>query len=157
MADIQYDKDYDGDVSNIPNLTVVVRGNIYIDKDVEFVDGTYIAQPTYDASGNKDPNTGYIYTCTDGSSKIVAPSAIFSDCSDKQLTVTGTFMAERVVLNRTKDTIRDSEYRESVRRSKAAEVFIFSPDVYLSPPVFKPSDTPTNGIYEYISTLPPIL
>ncbi|HEU5087469.1 MAG TPA: hypothetical protein VFT99_08490, partial [Roseiflexaceae bacterium] len=46
--------------ANIPLLRIIVLGNIFIDNDVQFLDGLYVAQ-------QRDSTTdGIIYTCTSG-------------------------------------------------------------------------------------------
>lgn len=137
-------------ITAIPNFTLVVRGNIYVSSGVTQLDGTYIAQP-------KDANSGKIYTCSNGDSGITDPAAIFAQCRGQQLRVNGSFIAEKVILNRVIGSLRESNFSEPANASRAAELFTFSPEVYLSPPVFKPRGSVTSGDYQYIATLPPIL
>lgn len=147
---------YGGDIKAIPNFTLVVRGNIYVDRSVTQLDGTYIAQPI---EGNA--NTGKIYTCSSGFNALTSASDMFEQCGAaggvERLRVNGSFIADQVVLNRTMNSLRDSKFQEQSSASNAAEIFTFSPDVYLSPPVFRPNSTITSGDYQYIATLPPIL
>jgi hypothetical protein len=153
-SNITYKDQYNA-TNEIPNFTLVVKGNIYIANTVTTLDGLYIAQP------NDAGKKGIIYTCATGVGVAPNSSQLFSDCgaegNDKQLRVNGAFIAQRVVLNRTGHTLRESAPRESANDSKAAEIFNFSPEVYLSPPVFNPRSTLTSGEYKYITTLPPIL
>ena len=143
-----------GNIGDIPNFTLIAKGNIYINKNVQNLDGTYIAQPRDDGS------RGNIYTCaTNGSPETssVANGGLYTAGCDNQLRVNGTFLANKIVLNRIANSIRDSEFRELSSNSDAAEIFTFSPDIYLSPPVFRPNSTVTSGDYEYITSLPPVL
>lgn len=153
-SNITYKDQYNA-TNEIPNFTLVVKGNIYIANSVTTLDGLYIAQP------NDAGKKGIIYTCATGVGVAPNSSQLFSDCgaegNDKQLRVNGAFIAQRVVLNRTGHTLRDSAARELANDSKAAEIFNFSPEVYLSPPVFNPRSTLTSGEFKYITTLPPIL
>jgi hypothetical protein len=159
-SNIRYNTNYPS-VDDIPSFTLVVKGNIYISNNVTQVDGLYIAQP-------RDNTKGRIYTCANSSGPILSPSGLWNDCgasnSSRQLIINGTFLAERVVLNRTAFTLRDSRHKECVPNlvagcpnSKAAEVFNFSPELYLSPPLFSPRSTAASGDYQYFSILPPVL
>ncbi len=154
---IRYLPNYSAGISSIPSFTLIVKGNIYIDSSVTQLDGLYIAQP------GSQPNSGRIYTCTNGTAPINGAGAIYNSCGAeeggdrKQLTVNGAFIAEKVVLNRTGYTLRDSRYREPSDNTRAAEIFKFSPEIYLSPPVFRASGTETSGDYDYLSIMAPIL
>ncbi len=163
LNNLMYRTSYGAGTASIPNFTLVVKGNIYIDNDVTQLDGTYIAQP--DARSN----SGRIYTCaleSSGDNPVTAPTSLFTECGAqdnpassprRQLTVNGSFIAQRVVLNRTGYSLRDSLFREEANNTKAAETFKFSPEVYLSPPVFRANSTQTSGDYQYISILAPVL
>lgn len=85
-------------ISQIPSLYIIAKGNIYIDNDVSRLDGVFVAQP--DNSGNK----GIIYTCTNGSS-LYSASQLYDNCRNTQLTVTGSFIAHQVKYLRTKGTV----------------------------------------------------
>ncbi len=152
-SDITYKNQYNN-ANEIPNFTLVVKGNIYISNTVTTLDGLYIAQPN-------GASKGTIYTCAISSGVAPGSAELFSACgaegNDKQLRVNGAFIAQRLVLNRTGHTLRDSKQQESATDSKAAEIFNFSPEMYLSPPVFNPRSTANSGEYQYITTLPPIL
>lgn len=172
---IEYIASYVVGVNTIPSFTLVARGNIYIDQNVTRLDGLYIAQ-SLDINGNgiltdAGDRQGRIYTCADADGNpITAQTALFTECgasspSTRRLTVNGAFIAERVILNRTTDSLRDSRFRECpfialpscTTVSRAAEIFNFSPEMYISPPFFSPRSTATSGDYDYVSTLPPIL
>jgi hypothetical protein len=147
-----------GSISGIPNFTLVARGNIYIKRNVTQLDGTYIAQPKTPG----DSNSGKIFTCVQNNGSPFGSIVNIDSSCDSQLTVYGSLIAERIRFLRTYKTLRDSKRGESYTNSKAAERIIFSPEIYLSPPVFNTpgSSSETNlstGIYEYITTLPPIL
>jgi hypothetical protein len=75
----------------------------------------------------------------------------------RQLTVNGAVVAQKVMLTRTGFSLRDSRFQEQAGVSKAAEIFNFPLEMYLSPPFFSPRSTATSGEYDYISILPPIL
>ena len=150
-------------VAEIPNLTFVVLGNIYINPGVTTLDGTYIAQPL--ANGTK----GRIYTCATGlGSQITSAITVYSTCSGGyggvpgdagfgKLTFNGSVIAQKVILNRAVNTLSNSRFKETASDSQGAEIFNFSPEIYLSPPIFKPTSTITSGDYDAIAILPPIL
>lgn len=164
---ITYTTDYSGGIDTIPSFALIVKGNIYINQDVGQLDGFFVAQ--------RDParaNTGRVYTCASGAtdSPVIVQGALFTECGatgpKRQLTVNGAVVAERLVLNRTGYSLRDSTLHECAVvvpsttctvASKAAEIFNFSPEMYLSPPYFNPRSTFTSGDYQYLATLPPIL
>lgn len=156
-SNITYDTNYGTGIQNIPSFTLVVKGNIYVDQSVTQLDGLYIAQP----DGNRS-NSGRIYTCAKGGNPVISsPTAIYNECggandsadNSRQLRVNGAFLAQRVVLNRVTHSIGDSTFREEPSNSKAAEVFSFSQEIYLSPPVFRSY----GNNYDYISIKAPIL
>ena len=148
--------------ASVPSFVLqVTGGNIYIDSRVTQLDGLYIARP--DSNGNG----GKIYTCGDVTShQQMSASQIYSSCSN-QLTVYGTFAAAQINLMRTFGTLKDAQNntnctnRGSTAASRihtdcAAEVFDFSPEMYLSNPAVQ---APGNGTQQWdaITTLPPVL
>ncbi len=154
-----------GTQNDIPSIYIVVKGDIYIDKSVTQLDGTYIAQPIDSTNGGK------IYTCVSSTplfrfspapntyysaSKYTAPSgtvpaAMYADCNNK-LTVNGAFIANQVKFLRTFGSLRDSV----TPTPKPAEVFNFSPETYLAPGP-PPSTASSVKKYDYITSLPPVL
>jgi hypothetical protein len=138
---------------NIPLFRLIVRGNIYISKDVTRLDGIYTAQP--DTSGNG----GGIYTCADPANittqfqpKSTGDNNFYSTCNT-QLTVNGAFAASHIDLMRTHGSLRDSTAGETGGSSNAGEVFNYGPAFWLAQP------QGTSGLppYDSISSLPPIL
>src|SRR5690606_24660439 len=107
----------------IPYITVIARGNIYIQSDVNNLSGLFIAQPLPDGS------KGEIYTCANGKT---VPANKFAACSGRNadanallnaicnggnnattrtltgtpLTVYGSFIARRVSFDRTNGSLR---------------------------------------------------
>jgi len=142
---------------------LVATGNIYIDPGVKELDGVYIAKN--DDSGDK----GNIYTCsvkTGGTFTPEPAKTLYSNC-DNQLTVVGSFVADQVNLMRTYGTLKNSTtgtncdnkgVTSSTRPTCAAEVFDFSPEVYLSNPAIE-SQGGNGGATQYdsIESLPPVL
>ncbi len=148
-----------GLASNVPNFTIVVRGNIYISSSVSRLDGIYIA--VEDQTTNVG---GKVYTCAQsGGVPYTINSQIYANCrsgygdgdTTSPLTINGALIAKSAVFNRAVNTIADSVYKEGPNNTKASEVFNFGPEVYISPPIFN-TDT-ANGRYDSVGILPPIL
>ncbi|HET7673142.1 MAG TPA: hypothetical protein VFK11_01355 [Candidatus Saccharimonadales bacterium] len=146
-------------------LAIIAKGNIYIDNNVYNLDGLYVAQP-------KDDGTrGTIYTCAQVSlfspntASLYDKNDLYDNCGGndkKQLVVNGAFAAKDVKLLRVANSLRNSCRGEYVTPTvdcpggtKAAEVFNFSPEIYLFTPVFE--ENTTSDPYQYITTLPPVL
>lgn len=139
-------------IDNIPSFVLKATGNIYIDPQVTRLDGRYVAQ-------------GKIYTCASNLRDVMPPIIQYGECAN-QLTVTGSFSATQINLMRTFGSLRDTNGAgscssaagaiRSSMRSCAAEVFDFSPEIYLADPVVGP---PTSNLKEYesITSLPPVL
>jgi len=148
-------KDADGSwgnlVDNIPSFHLIVKGNIYIDPEVEQLDGVYVAQPTPPTTANGPWTKGEIITCANDQK--TTPS---TGCN-KKLTINGAFIARQVRFKRTFGNLAAASATETAANSQAAEVFNFSPEVYLSPlgPGLNRSVPFTK--YDYITSLPPVL
>lgn len=134
-------------VSNMPYFQLVVRGNIFIDRSVTNVDGIYVAQ-------SNGANTGIIYTCSNGATPYI-PSAAgsFNTPCNAKLTINGAFVAKQVQLLRTNGTVKRSTAGESNTSSDQAEVFNFSPALWMA----QPPNIPSQSKYDTITSLPPIL
>lgn len=138
-------------------LAIIAKGDIYIDKSVTRLDGLYVAQPRNSSSGGK------IYTCADTSSATpqdIALDARYTQCQ-AQLVINGAFAAKDVKFHRVANSLRDSVSKETPSNfsdgtgTKAAEIFNFSPEIYLYTPIFE--DVTTGGPAQYYTTLPPVL
>jgi hypothetical protein len=163
--------------NQIPSLWIIATGNIYIAPNVTQLDGVYVAQPN---SSSATGTSGLIYTCASSTgpfplsylygNSTTNPS---SGC-DQQLTINGAFIDQASILQRSYSSVRYSNPGENPQTipthscgtpnqdvnpnqlsepTCAAEVFNFSPEVYLSQPALKP----LSGIYEYITSLSPTL
>ncbi|MEX2014670.1 MAG: hypothetical protein WD885_01935, partial [Candidatus Saccharimonadales bacterium] len=138
-----------------PSFTLVASGNIYISKNVSRLDGIYVAQARDDGSG------GTIYSCakpTEFDQYRAGSTELLDNCyTDAQLTVNGAFVAVNVELLRVYKSLRDSEddHLETAGNTDAAEVFNYSPEIYLSPPPFAASSSSAES--QFYTTLPPIL
>lgn len=143
-----------GNISYNPGsyLAIVAKGNIYIRNTVSRLDGLYVAQPSDATHG------GTIYTCASGAVPI-GTAALYTNCRT-QLVVNGAFAAKDVKFLRVANSLRDSRPREVPNftdgtGTKAAEIFNFSPEVYLFTPIYQ--QVTTGQAYQYITTLPPVL
>lgn len=85
--------------TDIPNFTLVVRGNIYIDNATDQLDGTYIAQPKADGS------KGLIVTCYYTVANTPVPSTEIANTCNHKLTFNGAVIAKEVKLLRTQGTL----------------------------------------------------
>ncbi|MDB5184316.1 MAG: exported protein of unknown function [Candidatus Saccharibacteria bacterium] len=144
----------------IPAFYLIVKGNIYIGPGVTQLDGVYIAQGT---SGN-----GEINTCANGGAAFDSgfSSALYDNCKT-QLTVNGSFIADKIFLNRTFGSIRSSVTGENKNSAPhncgpglpsksdcSAEIFNPSVEMYLAAPTIT---VPTTNKYDYITSLSPVL
>lgn len=126
---------------------IVHRGNLYIKNTVSQLDGLYIAIPDGGVGGT-------IYTCSLNGG-VPTEDEIANACNTK-LTVNGSFIASEVKLLRTYRTLSQSGAPQdnSPATSNAAEVFVYTPEVWLANPQTNP---PINARYDAITSLPPIL
>ncbi len=149
---------WDLKINKVPSFVLVATGNIYISAGVTQLDGFYTSQK----SGGK------IYTCAAG---VGNPISDFTQCH-QQLTVHGSFVADNVNLLRTFGSLRDATFNENpftggppardcqnsppTAQVCAAELFNFSPELYLASPDL---ERPSNGAIQYdaITNLPPVL
>lgn len=148
-------------VDRIASLYIIAKGNIYIDPAVTNLDGVYVAQ----GSGA----TGDIYTCANGTTPVPVTS-ILNNCN-AQLIIRGAFVADETHLLRGYSSMRYGNRLEysldplnpprncgpSNKSVCGAEVFYFSPDMYLAEPVMEPINHANTGKYDNITSLPPIL
>jgi hypothetical protein len=151
---ITYSTNPDGswtNIGSIPYFVLIAKGNIYIDSSVTQLDGLFVAQP--DDSGNR----GEIYTCaTSFAPPSQIGSSLWNTCRTR-LIIHGSFVTKKAHFLRTIDTLSDGASAEPAGASRAAEIFEFSPEMYLAEPVLRRSGTSTTGEYDYITTLPPVL
>lgn len=141
--------------TNIPSFVLKSEGNIYIDPRVTRLDGLYSAK-------------GKIFTCSQGTTNfaLMTKNDLYAHCRNR-LVVNGAFQAKQVNLMRTFGSLRDNPNPSSSNCSNAgsgttpkqtcaAEVFNFSPEMYLGNPAIK---KPNNSapIWDAITSLPPVL
>jgi len=133
---------------NMPLFELIVRGNIYIDAGVQQLDGAYIAQK--DTSGGR----GAIYTCATGPSILLPTDPAFYNICNNKLTVNGSFTADQIHLLRTTGTVANSKTdNPTTGTSSAGEQFNFNPTLWIA----QPPAASTNGTYDAITSLPPVL
>lgn len=148
-GNITYINDNTWTVGHIPSLAVIATGNIYIDPGVTELHGLYVAK-------------GTIYTCGGGGA---APFSRASDSQiagstgpdlcNKRLNIFGGFVASQVKLLRSINSLKDGDPNEPYKTSKAAEIFMFSPEEWLTNSALPPGSS--SGDYDSIASLPPIL
>lgn len=129
-----------------PLLQVVTTGNIYIRNGVSRIDGVFIAQRN-GASG------GTIYTCALGPAALIPNGQLYNRCNNK-LTINGAFIANQVQFLRTNGTRQQGSAGEAGSSANIAEVFNFSPGLWMGQPVGPVTGSPQ---YDSITSLPPIL
>jgi len=140
-------------LSQIPSFYLIVKGNIYIDGNVTNLDGVFVAQPRANGTG------GVIYTCSSGFAPVAqnllynVPNNNSSGCASK-LTINGAFIANQVKFLRTVGSQGLSSASEASSSANIAEVFNFSPELWLTTPGLV-----TGGTVQLdsITSLPPIL
>ena len=144
-------------INAIPSFRLIVKGNIYIDKDVTQIDGFLVAQPN-GATG------GTISTCSNSSGANGSLTTTGDrtptngECS-RQLVFNGALVAQKIKWLRTFKTLSDAKLSglEPYDNNSSAEIVNTSPDFYLGIPADPPSGGGTSGKYDSYQALPPIL
>lgn len=141
-SDVRFSDNY-ANAAAIPTFTLVVKGNIFIGRDVTHLDGIFIAQPSM-ADGLK----GAIYTCaTDSVAPFDMPALtadLHGDC-DRPLTINGALSARQVWLLRTAGSLT----------SGPAETINYVPEHWLAS-LSGEIDSRLDD-YDSITSLPPVL
>lgn len=146
-------------IKDIPNFTLIVKGNIYIHHSVREISGFFVAQPDLSTDTG-----GQIYTCAKGFGSPTY-SQVANECRDNTLVINGAFTSKQVRLLRGTGTLKNSCPAEDRRgdgcggpvnpNDMAAERFIFSPEAWLSSALG--AEHQDNEPYDSISALSPIL
>lgn len=137
-------------VADIPRFTLVVRGNIYIGKDVTEIHGVLVAQPKKDVT-----NSGIIYTCAPNGAATnasVLNQNLFRDCN-QGLQIYGAVSAKQVWMLRTYGTVTPPT---DGSRPTPSEHFYFTPEIWLNQPFTSDLSGKADN-YNAVSSLPPIL
>jgi hypothetical protein len=149
-------------IEDIPSFYMIVKGDIYIASSVTQLDGIYVAQPD-------GGNGGRIYTCTNGMSLFEAKD-LLGNCRS-QLVVNGAFVADHIHFDRSFGSLRNSSVGERFGLGAknctdsgntafgdcAAEIFNYSPELYLGSTGLPATTGPTTGKYDFITSLSPVL
>ena len=145
--------------SDMPSLYIIASGNIYVQRDIAAMDGVYVAQPRFEG----DDTTGDIYSCANGANNPLFDLGntglggnaefILNNCNTK-LIVNGAFMASRVHLLRSNNTVNDGVAYETSGSNNVAEVFQFTPELYITEGGGLPPRS-TNVVIDSIVALPP--
>lgn len=159
-SDIKYDDTPNSwEVGKLPALFVIVKGDIKIAHNVSRLDGVYISLPSVTGGGTivtcAGPNTWDEYI-PDHKRQLLpgGDPSHRGDCTQKQLTVNGAFIAQKIKLLRTGSSLMYSSVGEHPatnlsehlcgsastnvpnfdgnKRVCSAEVFNFSPELYLA-------------------------
>jgi hypothetical protein len=131
-----------------PLVEIIASGSIYIDKSVTRMDGLYVAQ------ANGTAGSGTIYTCTNGATQYtVDTTGAFNAPCHSTLVVNGAFVASQIRFLRTNGTVKQSSAGEASGNSNQAEVFNYSPALWMA----QPASTAADNNYDSITSLPPIL
>jgi hypothetical protein len=138
--------------NNSPYLTVIARGNIFVQNNVTTISGLYVAQPWDDGSH------GVFLTCSNGGSYPDASSFIGNSCQS-QLNVKGSVIAQHVYPLRAKDSL--CQYAgtcPALGAGSASETFEYLPSMVVGVPNILPSSggAAVNNNIEGISNLPPV-
>jgi hypothetical protein len=131
------------------SFTLIARGNIYVDNDVTQLDGVYVAQ---NRAGGAD---GIIYTCARGLRDLPDGTNLSSSCGS-QLKVNGAFIAKLIKPWRTNGNMASAGAAETRNDSDIAEIFNFTPDIYLNFPDLNAGGSSSSGEYDSYETVAPI-
>lgn len=134
---------------NIPSFVLAAKGDIYIDPSVTRIDGILIAQP--DSAGTR----GRVVTCTVNFSDTTdLKSRLNGVCGNNKLTVRGAVVARQIKMLRNKGTLFQSVDNELATSANIAEMFIFSPEVWIYGMY---NGSSQKSIYDSITAMPPVL
>jgi hypothetical protein len=136
-----------------PKFALVVKGSIYVSKNVTELDGLYIAQPDPDVNDITTADTGVIWTCHGSSTTVPTGSFVSQNCRNK-LSVEGALVAKQVVLLRAIGDVASATVNESKSSANIAETVNFIPEM-ITGGAFFDDDGSTSDI-ESIINLPPI-
>jgi hypothetical protein len=146
-GDIVYAGSGSWTTTSLPYYRLIVRGgNIYISNSVRELSGLYVALPDDAGRG------GMIYTCALGAS-VPTADQVANSCGNR-LTVYGAFIANHVKLLRTGGTLGSANPREPATATAAAEVFVYSPELWVTIPQ---NTGQSSAKYDAITSLPPVL
>jgi hypothetical protein len=144
------------DIFQLPYFGLIVRGNIYIDNNVNRIDGLFVAQPSAAAVGGK------IYTCAEGMNDHYTLVELWGNCQTS-LRVNGSLVARHVRFGRANGTVNSSAPREYPADltvfnnfGNVGETIIYSPELWLAPSPIGTPNTSDTGNYDSATSLPPV-
>ena len=118
------------DPSEIGYLSIIAKGNIYIDPAVEQIDALLVAYPKLDSANNVVD--GRIRTCWYAG--IDASKTHFNTC-DKQLVINGALIAEKILFGRVFASVKqETVYPAAPTTTRAAEVINLLPEYLIGSP-----------------------
>ncbi len=144
-GNINYEGGYNADM--VTKFTLVVRGNLYIDKAVTQLNGLYIAQPDLTRASPATSDTGIIWTCSPATSGGPTDAYVSANCRDSSLSVNGALIAKQINLLR---------LAGDVSNSTSAENFNFTPELLIGGADFFNPDTTTDPHIDSLVNLPPV-
>lgn len=133
-------------IDDIPSYRLIVKGgNIYVGSNVTELHGLFVAMPV-------GSNGGKFYTCGQQYGPPTQAMLQFGGaCGDNKLTVYGSVIADEIKLTRSKGTLEEASTNDPPDGGKPAEVFIYSPELWLT------SDFGVPGKLDSKRNMPPTL
>ena len=135
-------------------IFIIVKGDIFIDPDVERLDAILVSYPTESFDGS--PYGGRLYTCQRpswSSGQRITNANHLSSCN-KQLTVNGALIAESVRLGRIHETVRRAVAGEDQTTTKASEIINLLPEYIIGAPNGLPDFNDWIHASDSTSTIP---
>jgi hypothetical protein len=151
-ANIEYDSG--ATVTSVPKFALVVRGSIFIGPNVTRLDGWYIAQPDLAISDPMASETGNIWTCHANSDQPPDGAYLNGNCRQK-LTINGALTAKQVHLVRASGDLLGAGPSEDGDSANIAEVINYTPAMVLGGPFFNQSPSTSLKI-QSLTSLPPV-
>jgi hypothetical protein len=160
-------------IRDVPSLYVIAHGgNIYIDKSVTRLDGIFIAQPKNGVGGTVD-------TCARINGAYSTAEIYGNAYCNRQLVVNGAVVSKKLNLNRSYSSLRYAQPGEHIvhgtaehtcgdassqdvqgsltAKDCAAEIFNFTPELFMSRPAVGATGTGFTGSLDSITSLSPVL
>lgn len=139
------------DQDRIPYLTVIARGNIYLDNQVNSLAGLYVAQPSRPGG---PANKGRFVTCASYSAGGPQVPSDFTSTCDNRVVINGAIVAQRVKLWKLgveTNTLAQLPNNENSSlyggTNRAMEEINFIPDIVLGRPAFITNEEPIRAIF----------
>lgn len=160
-------------VDSVPKFALIVKGSIYIDKDVTELDGMYVAQPTSTATVTSDD--GLIWTCHPNNTAVL--DYTYPPTCTQPLVVNGALIAKQINFLRVRGNITGASTNEDKMTSgncgyavlngtavsdascaNISEIVNYTPATIMGGSFFNDSTTATTGglPIDGIISLPPV-